>query len=68
MEGDDENPGLNFRMLEKIFDLLFQQRIKDTSTVTISVSYVEIYNEELKDLLISRNVSLGVYFYFTYYR
>ncbi|KAK9453806.1 P-loop containing nucleoside triphosphate hydrolase protein [Dipodascopsis uninucleata] len=54
MIGSDENPGIIPRMCYDLF-----QRIKDlttgTTTFTVKVSYFEIYNEQVFDLLTSTN-------------
>lgn len=49
MEGPPEDPGINYRMLSKMFDLAAQRR---GSEYRFRVSMVEIYNEELRDLLV----------------
>ncbi|XP_028761057.1 kinesin-like protein KIN-14Q isoform X2 [Neltuma alba] len=51
MEGTKEAPGVNFRTLEKMFDI-----IKDRQKIyhyEVSVSVLEVYNEQIRDLLIS---------------
>ncbi|KAJ1430698.1 Translation initiation factor aIF-2, bacterial-like [Sesbania bispinosa] len=53
MEGTEEARGVNFRTLEKMFDI-----IKERQTLyryDISVSVLEVYNEQIRDLLVSGN-------------
>lgn len=53
MEGTEEARGVNFRTLEKMFDI-----IKERQTLysyEISVSVLEVYNEQIRDLLVSGN-------------
>lgn len=53
MEGTVEARGVNFRTLEKMFDI-----IKERQTLysyDISVSVLEVYNEQIRDLLVSGN-------------
>ncbi|XP_020220094.1 kinesin-like protein KIN-14Q [Cajanus cajan] len=53
MEGTEEARGVNFRTLEKMFDI-----IKDRQKLycyDISVSVLEVYNEQIRDLLVSGN-------------
>lgn len=49
MVGDDKQPGLYFTAVEEVFRL-----VKDPGSLryNISVSVVEIYNEEMRDLLV----------------
>jgi hypothetical protein len=64
MEGTEGEPGINFRMLYKIFELIRSgsKDEKDSQAViTVTVSYLEIYNEEIKDLLSSKEVQLLQY-------
>ena len=46
--GTPENPGIVFLALQDLFEKIENQNEKD---VTIEVSYLEIYNEMIKDLL-----------------
>ena len=48
MEGPRENPGLNLRALGKLFEMKAEAEGKD---ISIGASNVEIYNEEVRDLL-----------------
>lgn len=49
MIGTDENPGIYFYSVEELFDKIQQRR--KLIDYEISVSFVEIYNENLKELL-----------------
>lgn len=53
MEGTEEARGVNFRTLEKLFGI-----IKERQTLyryDVSVSVLEVYNEQIRDLLVSGN-------------
>jgi kinesin family member C2/C3 len=50
MEGTSSNPGINFRTLEALFALK-AARSREV-TCTISVSLLEIYNEQLRDMMV----------------
>ncbi|KAI7745306.1 hypothetical protein M8C21_017227 [Ambrosia artemisiifolia] len=49
MEGTEGNRGVNYRTLEELFKTA-KERI-DTFTYDISVSVLEVYNEQIRDLL-----------------
>jgi len=49
VQGDEDKKGITPRAVEHLFDEV--QRCGDTEEVTISVSYVEIYLEKIRDLL-----------------
>ncbi|KAI3747557.1 hypothetical protein L6452_10049 [Arctium lappa] len=49
MEGTEGNRGVNYRTLEELFKIS-KERI-DTFTYNISVSVLEVYNEQIRDLL-----------------
>ncbi|GJT01955.1 P-loop containing nucleoside triphosphate hydrolase superfamily protein [Tanacetum coccineum] len=49
MEGTAENRGVNYRTLEELFRV--SKRKSDTMRYELSVSILEIYNEEIRDLL-----------------
>ncbi|KAJ0660091.1 putative minus-end-directed kinesin ATPase [Helianthus annuus] len=49
MEGTEGNRGVNYRTLEELFKIA-KERI-DTFTYDISVSVLEVYNEQIRDLL-----------------
>ncbi|KAI5084310.1 hypothetical protein GOP47_0000479 [Adiantum capillus-veneris] len=57
MEGTEANRGINYRTLEKLFQLASQR--KEQCRYEISVSVLEVYNEEIRDLLTSSSSSLG---------
>lgn len=49
MEGTEQNRGVNYRTLEQLFKI--SQERRDTFTYDISVSVLEVYNEQIRDLL-----------------
>ena len=49
MEGTERNRGVNYRTLEELFKIAAER--KDTVTYNISVSVLEVYNEQIRDLL-----------------
>ncbi|KAL2241101.1 UNVERIFIED_CONTAM: Kinesin-like protein KIN-14R [Sesamum indicum] len=49
MEGTEANRGVNYRTLEELFRISKER--KDTCTYNISVSVLEVYNEQIRDLL-----------------
>lgn len=49
MEGTEQNRGVNYRTLEKLFKI--SQERSDTFHYDISVSVLEVYNEQIRDLL-----------------
>ncbi|KAM0902479.1 hypothetical protein ACQ4PT_019263 [Festuca glaucescens] len=49
MEGTDRNRGVNYRTLEELFKIAEER--KDSVTYNISVSVLEVYNEQIRDLL-----------------
>lgn len=73
MEGTKEARGVNFRTLEELFRI-----IKDREKLyryDISVSVLEVYNEQIRDLLVvgsqsgaasKRSVSMVFFFFFIY--
>jgi kinesin family protein 18/19 len=48
MVGNGENPGVMIRSLSDLFNLIEEQKDKDFK---INISYLEVYNETLRDLL-----------------
>ncbi|XP_054812226.1 kinesin-like protein KIN-14Q isoform X1 [Prosopis cineraria] len=57
MEGTKEARGVNFRTLEKMFDIINERH--KLYRYDVSVSVLEVYNEQIRDLLVSGN-QLGV--------
>ncbi|CAA0808454.1 Di-glucose binding protein with Kinesin motor domain [Striga hermonthica] len=51
MEGTDGARGVNYRTLEKLFDIIEER--KNTFKYEVSVSVLEVYNEQIRDLLVS---------------
>ncbi|KAG1354542.1 Kinesin-like protein KIN-14E [Cocos nucifera] len=49
MEGTEQNRGVNYRTLEELFIIAAER--KETFTYKISVSVLEVYNEQIRDLL-----------------
>ncbi|XP_038982528.1 kinesin-like protein KIN-14E isoform X2 [Phoenix dactylifera] len=49
MEGTEQNRGVNYRTLEELFRIAAER--KETFTYNISVSVLEVYNEQIRDLL-----------------
>ncbi|KAF5738045.1 Di-glucose binding protein with Kinesin motor domain isoform 1 [Tripterygium wilfordii] len=49
MEGTEQNRGVNYRTLEKLFEIAKERR--ETFMYDISVSVLEVYNEQIRDLL-----------------
>ncbi|PPD66188.1 hypothetical protein GOBAR_DD36937 [Gossypium barbadense] len=60
MEGTGQNRGFNYRTLEQLFKLIEER--KEISTFSISVSVLEVYNEQIRDLLATEPASkrLGI--------
>lgn len=51
MEGIEEARGVNFRTLEKLFRIINERQ--KLFQYDISVSVLEVYNEQIRDLLVS---------------
>ncbi|KAI8031433.1 Kinesin-like protein KIN-14R, partial [Camellia lanceoleosa] len=49
MEGTEQNRGVNYRTLEELFKIADER--SETFTYNISVSMLEVYNEQIRDLL-----------------
>lgn len=49
MEGTEQNRGVNYRTLEQLFKIVEER--KETSTFCMFVSVLEVYNEQIRDLL-----------------
>lgn len=49
MEGTEQNRGVNYRTLEELFKI--SEERKETFTYNITVSVLEVYNEQIRDLL-----------------
>lgn len=55
MEGTETNRGVNYRTLEALFDTV--EGRKDTFSFNISLSVLEVYNEQIRDLLATSRTS-----------
>ncbi|KAL5559937.1 hypothetical protein UlMin_036148 [Ulmus minor] len=55
MEGSEQNRGVNYRTLEQLFNIAKERR--ETFIYDISVSALEVYNEQIRDLLASSPTS-----------
>lgn len=51
MEGTEEARGVNFRTLEELFHIITER--KKLFRYDVSVSVLEVYNEQIRDLLVS---------------
>ncbi|WJZ90360.1 hypothetical protein VitviT2T_009508 [Vitis vinifera] len=51
MEGTDEARGVNFRTLEELFHIIKERQ--QQFRYDISVSVLEVYNEQIRDLLVT---------------
>lgn len=49
MEGTEQSRGVNYRTLEQLFEIANER--SETFTYNISVSVLEVYNEQIRDLL-----------------
>ncbi|CCD26864.1 tubulin-dependent ATPase KIP3 NDAI_0I02960 [Naumovozyma dairenensis CBS 421] len=49
VSGTQENPGIIFRVMQELFERM--EDLKDEKTFQLSISYLEIYNEMIYDLL-----------------
>lgn len=49
ISGNPQAPGIIFLTMKELFDRISD--LKDTRTIDVSLSYLEIYNETIKDLL-----------------
>ena len=52
MAGTHENPGIMFLIIKSMFENIKSELEK---TIEIKVSYVEIYNEVIRDLLVANS-------------
>ncbi|PQP99837.1 kinesin-II 95 kDa subunit [Prunus yedoensis var. nudiflora] len=49
MEGTEQNRGVNYRTLQQLFEIAKER--SETFSYSISVSVLEVYNEQIRDLL-----------------
>ena len=53
MSGTSENPGIMFLIIKEMFDTInTENEHKNEKRFDLKVSYVEIYNEVIRDLLV----------------
>ena len=62
MEGTEENRGVNYRTLEELFEI--SKAKKEVFSYNITVSVLEVYNEQIRDLLASSPSSKKSVFFF----
>ncbi|PON40942.1 Kinesin-like protein [Parasponia andersonii] len=55
MEGTEQNRGVNYRTLEQLFEIAKER--SETFMYDISVSVLEVYNEQIRDLLVTSSTS-----------
>ncbi|XVE83041.1 hypothetical protein DITRI_Ditri16bG0055000 [Diplodiscus trichospermus] len=55
MEGTDQNRGVNYRTLEQLFQIAKER--SETFMYNLSVSVLEVYNEQIRDLLSTSSTS-----------
>ncbi|XP_027094511.1 kinesin-like protein KIN-14R isoform X2 [Coffea arabica] len=55
MEGIENNRGVNYRTLELLFRMIEER--KDAFTYNVSVNVLEVYNEQIRDLLVNSPAS-----------
>ena len=61
MEGTERNRGVNYRTLEELFKIAEER--KESVTYDLSVSVLEVYNEQIRDLLaVSPSKKYGNFF------
>ncbi|XP_021728458.1 kinesin-like protein KIN-7N [Chenopodium quinoa] len=58
MNGSENNPGIIHRAVKDVFDMITKH---DEREFLIRVSYMEIYNEEINDLLMVNNQKLQIH-------
>jgi kinesin family protein C2/C3 len=58
MEGSDESPGLYYRSLQRLFDIIKEK--EGEMTFELSVSMLEIYNESIADMLQPRSKTADI--------
>eukprot|EP00397_Hematodinium_sp_SG-2012_P029746 GEMP01031453.1.p1 GENE.GEMP01031453.1~~GEMP01031453.1.p1 ORF type:complete len:325 (+),score=40.52 GEMP01031453.1:563-1537(+) len=57
--GTGEEMGLLPRIIERLFQQLLENELRDKTTFCCEVSYVEIYNEQINDLLVPSVMARG---------
>jgi len=60
MSGPDNNMGINRRALGRLFEIVEER--KDTETCTVEVAVLEIYNEEIRDLVRTKSEAASLSF------
>lgn len=61
MEGTKQNRGVNYRTLHQLFKIAEER--KETVTYDISVSVLEVYNEQIRDLLATSTTTTKRYYH-----
>lgn len=61
MEGTQHDRGVNYRTLENLFQIIKER--ENRYNYEISVSVLEVYNEQIRDLLASQNASAPKRYY-----
>ena len=57
MVGNDDSPGLMIKAIQDLFEKVKEQQMND-KYYTIKLSYIEVFNETLKDLLIDKQTQM----------
>eukprot|EP00927_Polykrikos_kofoidii_P072467 TRINITY_DN68582_c0_g1_i1.p1 TRINITY_DN68582_c0_g1~~TRINITY_DN68582_c0_g1_i1.p1 ORF type:complete len:1006 (-),score=223.59 TRINITY_DN68582_c0_g1_i1:51-3068(-) len=58
MTGNQENPGLNWRVLKELFRIKAERQLENDIRITLMIT--EIYNETIQDLLTTKQKKLDV--------
>lgn len=53
MQGNNENPGINYRSIEELFSLL--KPLQNFNDIKVSLMMVELYLDQFYDLLNTKN-------------
>ena len=59
MQGTSEQPGIIYRAVERIIQRM-NQKDEGTNTSSLSISYLEIYNEKVFDLIQPKEQDLHI--------
>lgn len=58
MTGNEQNPGLNVRVLKELFRIREERKVE--TEINLSMMVTEIYNEQIKDLFVTKQKKLDV--------